>query len=91
MVVEGGSLDGSDRYRFGICRGTASNDLLVGAGWWRPPSTSNQYQSTTITFTGYDSGVSGDVTYSICGAKLNSPDQDVNVYRRGIVATIAPQ
>lgn len=91
VVVEGGNLDGTDRYRFGICKGTASNANLVGAGWWRPASTSNQYQSQTISFTGFETGVTGSVNYSICGAKLNSGDQDVTVYRRGIVGTIAPQ
>lgn len=91
VVVEGGNLDGTDRYRFGICKGTASNANLVGAGWWRPASTSNQYQSMTISFTGFDTGVTGDVTYSLCGAKLNTTDQDVTVYRRGLTATIAPQ
>jgi hypothetical protein len=91
VVVEGGNLDGSDRYRFGICKGSASNANLVGAGWWRPPSTSNQYQATTITATGFDTGVTGAVDYSICGAKLNSADRDVAAYRRGIVATIMPE
>lgn len=91
LVVEGGDLNGSDRYRFGICKGSASDANLVGAAWWRPASTSNTYQSMTISFTGFDQSITQDVTYSLCGAKLNSVDQGVTVYRRGLTATVAPR
>lgn len=91
VFLEGQGLGGGNRYEIGICRGSASGPM-IGRTLWRPPSGAEPtgYSGDTIAITGFDAGVSGHVTYVLCGMKQSSGDPDSTASLRGLHAVRAP-
>jgi hypothetical protein len=89
LYVQGASFDANSRYDFGICRGDASGPL-VGRSHWRPGriDSDGNYIGDAVTFTGFDTGLAGPTIYVLCGEKFDATAPNVDVFMRGLVATV---
>lgn len=90
VYVEG-ETNGSAIYEIGICRDDLPG-LYLGRTLWflEDAGTSGLFQGDTVTVTGFDAGVSGPVTYTICArAMTGAAPPVVTLSARGLDAVRA--
>ena len=75
------SGDGTGRSEIRINNST--DGTYVGRGWWRPGSATG-YQAITVCFSGFESSVTGPVTYNLIVRKFDPGAGDASVGPNGL-------
>src|SRR5690606_974937 len=91
VYLEGSDFDGS-RYTVGICRESATGDL-VGLGFWAPGAkapANGVYEADVVTVTAFDPSVTLPASYVLCASKESESSPAVTAYLRGFNADVAP-